>query len=77
MAQRKLRDRTDLGSATKMRKVRPVPWLSSSAGVLPDCAIHECTLDENHSPFHEFIDDLHELGTTAAIEADKKRRGRA
>jgi hypothetical protein len=23
-----------------------------------------------------FIDDLHELGTAAAIEADKKRRGR-
>jgi len=24
-----------------------------------------------------FIDDLHELGAAAAIEADKKRRGRA
>jgi hypothetical protein len=38
---------------------------------------HAVVTEWNHSPFHEFVDDLHELGTTAAIQADKKRRGRA
>jgi hypothetical protein len=37
---------------------------------------HDVVAKWNHSPFHEFIDDLHELGTAAAIEADEKRRGR-
>ena len=37
---------------------------------------HAVVAEWNHSPFHEFIDDLHELGAAAAIEADKKRRGR-
>jgi hypothetical protein len=38
---------------------------------------HDVVANWNHSPFHEFIDDLHGLGAAAAIEADKKRRGRA
>jgi hypothetical protein len=38
---------------------------------------HAVVAEWNHSPFHEFIDDLHELGTAAAIAADKKRRCRA
>jgi hypothetical protein len=57
------------------RQVKPMAAVADEP-ITYRAGFHDIVAKWNHSPFHEFIDDLHELGTAAAIEADKKRRGR-
>jgi hypothetical protein len=58
------------------RQVKPMAAVADEP-IKYRAGFHGVVAKWNHSPYHEFIDDLHELGTAAAIEADKKRRGRA